>query len=137
MLETATHSRLGRVHPRLHGRTISVTTVLRAGRWVDVDTGEVRSPAVVVVEGERITALNPSAPLPDSVTEIRLGDLTLLPGLMDMELNLLIGGPGGPDGLPTPLHGVPDDPPHRTPRGAVHPRPTFAAGVTPPRPPPF
>ena len=27
-----------------------------------------------------------------------------------MELNFLIGGPGGPEGLPTPMHGVQDDP---------------------------
>ena len=40
--------------------------------------------------------------LPDSAEEIDLGDVTLLPGLMDMELNLLIGGPGGPEGLPNP-----------------------------------
>ena len=50
---------------------------------------------------------------------IDLGDVTLLPGLMDMELNLLIGGPGGPEGLPNPMHGVQDDPglPHAARRG--------------------
>src|SRR5690349_22208972 len=42
----------------------------------------------------------------DSAADIDLGDVTLLPGLMDMELNLLIGGPGGPEGLPSPMHGV-------------------------------
>ncbi len=44
--------------------------VLRAGRWVDVDGGHVRSPPVTVVEGDRITAVNPQGALPDSVTEI-------------------------------------------------------------------
>ncbi len=77
-------------------------TVLRAARWVDVDAGRVRSPAVVVVDGQRITAVNPEAPLPDSAqdsaTVVDLGDATLLPGLMDMELNLLIGGSRGPAG---------------------------------------
>ena len=68
------------------------TIVLRADRWVDVDAGEVRSPAVIVVEGERIAAVNP-AELPSGATEIDLGDVTLLPGLMDMELNMLLGGP--------------------------------------------
>ena len=33
--------------------------VLRADRWVDIDAGEVRSPAVIVVEGDRIAAVNP------------------------------------------------------------------------------
>ncbi|MDT5109677.1 MAG: hypothetical protein QOE20_1567, partial [Mycobacterium sp.] len=87
------------------------TVVLRAARWADVDAGEVRSPAVVVVGGSRITAVNPEGPLPDSATELDLGDVTLLPGLMDMELNLLIGGP---EGLPSPMHGVQDDPAYRT-----------------------
>jgi imidazolonepropionase-like amidohydrolase len=109
---------------------VTTTTVLRADRWVDVDAGEVRTPAVVVVEGERIAALNPTEPIADSATEIDLGDVTLLPGLMDMELNLLIGGPGGPEGLPSPMHGVQDDPAYRTLRGAVNARTTLAAGFT-------
>ena len=40
---------------------------LRADRWVDIDAGEVRSPAVIVVEGERIAAVNP-AELPSNAT---------------------------------------------------------------------
>jgi len=108
----------------------AVLTVLRAARWADVDTGEVHSPGVIVVEGNRISAVNPTeAPL-DSATVIDLGDVTLLPGLMDMELNLLIGGPGGPEGLPSPLHGVQDDPAYRTLRGAVNARTTLQAGFT-------
>ena len=62
--------------------------------------------------------------------DIDLGDVTLLPGLMDMELNLLIGGPGGPEGLPSPMHGVQDDPAYRTLRGAVNARTTLEAGFT-------
>ncbi len=108
----------------------TATTVLRAARWLDVAAGEVRSPAVVVVEGNRITDVNPAAPLPESATVIDLGDVTLLPGLMDMELNLLIGGPGNPDGLPTPMHGVQDDPAYRKLRGAVNARTTLDAGFT-------
>ena len=80
---------------------MSDTTVLRADRWVDVDAGEMRSPAVIVVEGNRIVAVNP-AEVPAGATEIDLGDVTLLPGLMDMELNFLIGGPDGPDGPAQP-----------------------------------
>ena len=37
-------------------------TVLRAARWADVDAGQVRSPAVVVIDGQRITAVNPEGP---------------------------------------------------------------------------
>jgi imidazolonepropionase-like amidohydrolase len=109
---------------------VSGLTVLRAARWADIESGQVRSPAVIVVDGDRISAVNPHSPLPDSATVIDLGDVTLLPGLMDMELNLLIGGPGGPDGLPSPMHGVQDDPAYRTLRGAVNARTTLEAGFT-------
>ena len=108
---------------------MSDTIVLRADRWVDIDEGEVRSPAVIVVEGNRIVGVNPAV-IPTNATEIDLGDVTLLPGLMDMELNLLIGAPGGADGLPTPMHGVQDDPVYRTLYGTVNARTTLLAGFT-------
>ncbi|EFC86052.1 amidohydrolase family protein [Parafrankia sp. EUN1f] len=115
------------------------TTILRARRWLDVDAGEVRSPAVIVVEGDRISAVNPTdlpagmdpdAPAGVDAVEIDLGDVTLLPGLMDMELNLLIGGPETPTGLPLPMHGVQDDPAYRTLRATVNARTTLHAGFT-------
>ena len=105
-------------------------TVLRAARWADVEAGEVRSPAVVVIDGNRISAVNPVEVPENPAEDIDLGDVTLLPGLMDMELNLLIGGPGGPEGLPSPMHGVQDDPAYRTLRGAVNARTTLEAGFT-------
>ena len=108
---------------------MSDAIVLRAERWVDITSGETRSPAVIVIDGNRIAALNP-AKAPAGATEIDLGDVTLLPGLMDMELNFLIGGPGGPDGLPNPMHGVQDDPVYRSLRGAVNARTTLLAGFT-------
>ncbi|MCG5434226.1 amidohydrolase family protein [Mycobacterium sp. MYCO198283] len=107
-----------------------MTLLLRAARWLDVTAGEVRSPAAIVVDGERIVSVDSAAAPPDSAEVIDLGDVTLLPGLMDMELNLLIGGPGNPGGLPTPMHGVQDDPVYRTLRGAVNARTTLEAGFT-------
>jgi imidazolonepropionase-like amidohydrolase len=110
---------------------VSDVTILRADRWCDVEAGEVRSPAVLVIDGNTIVAVNPKASeLPSPAAEIDLGDLTLLPGLMDMELNMLIGGPGGPDGLPDPMHGVKDSPVYRTLRGAVNCATTLMAGFT-------
>ena len=50
--------------------------VLRADRWVDVEAGKVRTPAVVVVDGNRIAAVNP-AETPSPAIEIDLGDVTL------------------------------------------------------------
>jgi len=43
---------------------------------------------------------------------------------------MLIGGPGGPDGLPDPMHGVKDTPVYRTLRGAVNCATTLMAGFT-------
>jgi imidazolonepropionase-like amidohydrolase len=103
---------------------MSGATVLRADRWVDVDKGEVRSPAVIVVEGNRIAAVDP-LDLPAAATEIDLGDVTLLPGLMDMEINMLLGGPGA-----STFHGVTDDPVYRALRGIVNCRTTLMAGFT-------
>lgn len=103
--------------------------ILRAARWVDVVAGLVRSPAAVVIEGNHIVSVDADA-TPGSGTEIDLGDLTLLPGLMDMELNLLIGGPETPTGLPLPMHGVQDDPVYRSLRATVNARTTLLAGFT-------
>ncbi len=108
---------------------MSGLSVLRADRWVDVEAGEVRSPAVIVVDGNEIVSIGPGD-VPMTATEIDLGDVTLMPGLMDMELNMLIGGPGGPEGLPDPMHGVKDSPVYRTLRGVVNCRTTLMAGFT-------
>ncbi len=103
--------------------------MLKAERWADIDAGRVRSPALILVEGDRIAAMNPTE-IPAGATEIDLGDMTLLPGLMDMELNLLIGGPETPTGLPLPMHGVQDDPAYRSIRATVNARATLLAGFT-------
>jgi imidazolonepropionase-like amidohydrolase len=99
--------------------------VVRADRWIDIEAGEVRSPAVIVVEGQRITAVNPDE-VPSSATEIDLGDLTLLPGLMDMEVNMLMGGPSGGN----PRSDVQDDPAFKVLRATVNCRTTLMAGFT-------
>jgi imidazolonepropionase-like amidohydrolase len=102
-----------------------VTVVVRADRWVDVDAGEVRKGACVVVDGERILEVDPPS-VPDDATTIDLGDVTLLPGLMDMEINLLLGGPSGGN----PRSDVQDDPAFRTLRAIVNCRTTLLAGFT-------
>ena len=104
---------------------MSTPIVLRADRWVDIDAGEVRSPAVIVVDSDRIAAVNPTE-LPTTADELDLGDVTLLPGLMDMELNMLMGGPHGGN----TRSDVQDDPPFRTLRGIVNCRTTLLAGFT-------
>jgi imidazolonepropionase-like amidohydrolase len=99
--------------------------VVRAARWVDIDAGEVRPDAVVVVEGDRIASVG-QADVPDGAEVVDLGDVTLLPGLMDMEINLLLGGPSGGN----PRSDVQDDPAFRTLRAIVNCRTTLLAGFT-------
>jgi imidazolonepropionase-like amidohydrolase len=63
------------------------TLVLKADRYLDVVTGRHVSPAVIVVEGERIVAVNPAA-APAGARVIELPGHTLLPGLMDAHVHL-------------------------------------------------
>ncbi|MBF6170124.1 metal-dependent hydrolase family protein [Nocardia blacklockiae] len=106
-----------------------MSILLRADRWVDVDTGEVHKPASILVRDNLIAAVDP-AEAPADAQVLDLGDVTLLPGLMDMEINLLIGGPDTPSGLPNAMHGVQDDPVYRTLRATVNARTTLHAGFT-------
>jgi imidazolonepropionase-like amidohydrolase len=80
---------------------------------------------VVVIEGERITAVCP-AEVPATAEEIDLGDVTLLPGLMDMELNMLMGGPHGGN----KRGDVQDDPAFRVLRATMNCKTTLLAGFT-------
>ena len=61
--------------------------VLRAARMLDVTAGRMLTNAVVVVQGDKIAAVNP-ATLPSGHRTIDLGDVTLLPGFIDMHTHL-------------------------------------------------
>jgi imidazolonepropionase-like amidohydrolase len=65
------------------------TTVVRAQRMLDVRSGRIVSPAVFVISGGLIQAVNPaSLPADASVTD--LGNVTLLPGFIDMHVHVLV-----------------------------------------------
>jgi imidazolonepropionase-like amidohydrolase len=100
-------------------------TLLRSARLLDVDTGEVMAPGELLVDGERIVEVAPSSVPADAVV-LDVGDLTLLPGLMDMEVNLLLGGPDHA----SPLNAVQDDPALRTLRAVANARRTLRSGFT-------
>jgi imidazolonepropionase-like amidohydrolase len=68
------------------GQEAPETTVLRAARMLDVESGRIVSPAVVVVEGDRIKSVNPASVPRGQVVE--LGDITLVPGLIDCHTHL-------------------------------------------------
>lgn len=63
------------------------TIVVRAARMFDPTAGTVMGPVVVVVEGDRIREVNP-ATAPADAAVVELGDVTLVPGLIDMHTHL-------------------------------------------------
>lgn len=95
---------------------------LKAAGLVDVDTGELITPGIIRVDGDRIVGIGgePEGEIID------LGDNILLPGLMDMEVNLLMGGRGERPVYST----VQDDPPTRMLRAVGNSRRTLRAGFT-------
>ena len=108
---------------------MSDVTILRADRWVDVEAGEVRSPAVIVVEGNRIVERRTRGACPTHGHRDR-------PRRRDAAARA--DGHGaqhahrrarGPDGLPDPMHGVQGLPVYRTLRGVVNCRTTLHGRV--------
>ena len=63
------------------------TIVIEAGGYVDVVQGRVVSPAVIVVEGDKIATINPAA-RPADARVVNLQGHTVLPGLMDSHTHL-------------------------------------------------
>ena len=59
------------------------TVAVRAGRLVDPETGTVATNQIIVIEGERISAIGPNAAIPPGAQVIDLSKLTVLPGLVD------------------------------------------------------
>ena len=95
---------------------------LKAAGLLDVDAGEIVRPGILRIDGDRIVGVG-GEPEGDIID---LGDQILLPGLMDMEVNLLMGGRGETPGLSQ----VQDDPPTRVLRAVGNARRTLRAGFT-------
>jgi imidazolonepropionase-like amidohydrolase len=103
-----------------------VATTLKAAGLLDVDAGEIVRPGILRIEDDRIVGVGDSSPNGSDGEVIDLGEAILLPGLMDMEVNLLMGGRGE-----TPaLSQVQDDPPTRVLRAVGNARRTLRAGFT-------
>ncbi|MEU9350591.1 amidohydrolase family protein [Streptomyces griseoloalbus] len=100
--------------------------LLRAARMLDIDKGELVEPGGLLVTGEHITEVGLPHRLPEGTVVRDLGDVTLMPGLMDMEVNLFLGGPDHR----SPLIPVQEDPAVRTLRAAANARRTLRRGYT-------
>jgi imidazolonepropionase-like amidohydrolase len=77
-----------------HGVAAGAAALVRAERLLDPRTGNVLSPAAVLIEGDRIklvgTPTRVQAAAPENARLIDLGNATLLPGLIDSHTHLLL-----------------------------------------------
>jgi imidazolonepropionase-like amidohydrolase len=102
-------------------------TALRGARLLDVRAGRLVNEALVVVEGDRIVYAGPAAghPLTPEIPVLDLGDVTLLPGLMDLHTHLTVGRAEGHE-----RRDLFPGPPDSTLLAAENARVTLLAGFT-------
>jgi imidazolonepropionase-like amidohydrolase len=98
--------------------------VLHAARLLDVAGGRIVAPGEVLVEGERIRASGAAVTHPSGARVIDLGDVTLMPGLIDAHVHLFLH-PGAED-----LQTVKESVAARTLRAAIAARDDLMAGYT-------
>src|SRR5436190_20006146 len=103
-----------------------LTTLVRAKRMLDVKTGALVENAEIQVTGSKITAVRQgTGAWPSTARMIDLGDVTLLPGLIDMHTHLT--GELGPDSANEAVHLTPADAAFQS---VVFARRTLDAGFT-------
>jgi imidazolonepropionase-like amidohydrolase len=98
--------------------------VLHAARMLDVASGHLVTPGEVLVQGQRITAVGTQVSHPNGAQIIDLGDVTLMPGLIDVHVHLFLH-PGAED-----LQTVQESVPQRTLLAALAARDDLLAGYT-------
>ena len=99
-------------------------TVLHAARMLDVANGRVISPGEVLVEGDKIVEAGTSVAHPAGAETIDLGDVTLMPGLIDAHVHLFLH-PGAED-----LQTVEESVPQRTITATLQAKADLMAGFT-------
>lgn len=98
--------------------------VLHAARMLDVEAGKITSPAEILVQGERISAVGTNVSHPPGAEVIDLGDRTLMPGLIDAHIHLFLH-PGAED-----LQTVEESIPQRTITATLAAKADLMAGFT-------
>jgi imidazolonepropionase-like amidohydrolase len=68
------------------------TYVIKAGRLIDGQSAGVRTNIIIVVQGNKITALDEKAAVPKDAVIIDLSDKTILPGFIDAHTHIMFDG---------------------------------------------
>jgi len=99
-------------------------TVLHAARMLDISAGKIVSPGEVLIQDYRIVAAGSSVDRPVNAQVINLGDVTLMPGLIDAHVHLFLH-PGAED-----LQTVQESVPQRTILATLAAKDDLMAGFT-------
>jgi imidazolonepropionase-like amidohydrolase len=98
--------------------------VLHAARMLDVENGKIVAPGEILVQGERIVEVGAKVNRPAGAQVIDLGDVTLMPGLIDAHVHLFLH-PGAED-----LQTVQESVPERTILATLAAKADLMAGFT-------
>ena len=108
----------------VHAQAQPQPVVLHAARLLDVASGKIVSPGEVLVQGERIVEAGQKVNHPANAQVIDLGDVTLMPGLIDAHVHLFLH-PGAED-----LQTVEESVPQRTILATLAAKADLMAGFT-------
>jgi imidazolonepropionase-like amidohydrolase len=98
--------------------------VLHAARMLDVESGKIIAPAEILIQNDRIAGIGPGVSRPAGAQVIDLGDVTLMPGLIDAHVHLFLH-PGAED-----LQTVEESVPERTILATLAAKADLMAGFT-------
>ena len=98
--------------------------VLHAARLLDIESGKIITPGEVLVQGTHIVEVGTSVTRPANAEVIDLGDVTLMPGLIDAHVHLFLH-PGAED-----LQTVQESVPQRTILALLAARDDLMSGFT-------
>ncbi len=76
--------------------SVPAPVVLHAARLLQVDTGNLLEPGEILIDGERIREVGKSVQHPAGARVLDLGDVTLMPGMIDAHIHLFLH-PGAED----------------------------------------
>ncbi|HEX3525818.1 MAG TPA: amidohydrolase family protein [Thermoanaerobaculia bacterium] len=112
------------------GTSAPAVTALRCGRLIDVVTGKVLTGAVVLIQGDRITAVGTGVRIPPGAKVIDLRRETVLPGLIDAHTHLLSNYDPRHDDQANDRYFISLEPAQRQAVGAAMAREQLLAGFT-------